>query len=115
MQRTLLRWSIRHGHAPRSVEEMARDFHITTRTLRRWCEGPSPQALISWGRTLHACRLLSHTDMSVESVALRLGFSSSGDIRRRFFTLTGMRLSAVDRRRVREEAVLAIHEQLAAS
>jgi AraC-like DNA-binding protein len=99
-QQTIIRWSIRRGIARSSVSDLAEDLGASTRTLRRRCDnlpGTSTRTLLAWGRMVHACRLLSHTTMSLEAIAESLDFSSVGDMHRKFHRLTQTRLSDVDR------------------
>lgn len=99
-QRMILRWSIKHGTERTSVAQIAKELEIPARTLRRWCEGldgVSTADFLSWGRMLHAARMLSETDMSLEAVCVALGFSDVSDLRRKFERVTGRPLSATDR------------------
>lgn len=108
-QQMLLRWSIRRGTSRISVAQMAEELATSDRTLRRWCEGLgglSTVDFLSWGRLLHASRMLSETDMSVEAICAALDFSDASDLRRKFQRVTGRRLSAVNR----EDALTSVIE-----
>jgi AraC-like DNA-binding protein len=110
-QQTIVRWSIRRGTARMSVSELAEVLGTSTRTLGRWCGGlpqASTSTLLAWGRVLHACRLLSHTTMSLETIAESLDFSSVGDLRRKFYRVTQARLTDVDRGDALELVVQAL-------
>ncbi|HEX4225673.1 MAG TPA: helix-turn-helix domain-containing protein [Pseudonocardiaceae bacterium] len=83
----LLDWAGDRLAGPITVEDMADRLRISTRTLaRRFAEqlGTSPGQWLL-GRRIDAARaLLEQTDLSVESIATRVGLASATNLRRRF-------------------------------
>ncbi|MFJ9470153.1 GlxA family transcriptional regulator [Streptomyces caniferus] len=83
----LLDWVAGRLSEPVSVEDMAGQLRISSRTLaRRFADqlGTSPGQWLL-GRRLTAARaLLEESDLPVEAVALRVGLSSATNFRRRF-------------------------------
>ncbi|HEY4020335.1 MAG TPA: helix-turn-helix domain-containing protein [Pseudonocardiaceae bacterium] len=83
----LLDWTEDRLAEPITVEDMADQLRVSTRTLaRRFAEqlGTSPGQWLL-GRRINAARaLLEQTDLSVEAIALRVGLASATNLRRRF-------------------------------
>jgi AraC-like DNA-binding protein len=73
------------GHYP-TLDELAEEFHLSTRTLIRRLreEGSQYQELLDQVRQELACWLLVHTELSVEAVAERLGYSDTSNFSRTF-------------------------------
>jgi AraC-like DNA-binding protein len=79
--------------------ELARAFHITTRTLSRWCRRaqlPPPRQLLAWMRILIAAELLDDSGRTVSDVALACGYSADAALRQALrsfinFTPTALR------------------------
>lgn len=64
--------------------ELARAFHITPRTLHRWCRRaslPPPRRVMAWMRVLLATELLDDTGRTVSDAALACGYASDGSLR----------------------------------
>jgi AraC-like DNA-binding protein len=78
------------GNYP-SLRELARALHTSERTLRRELEamGTSYQALLDVVRCKHATELLEGTDLSINEIAEKLGFSEGSALRRAFKRWTG--------------------------
>jgi AraC-like DNA-binding protein len=65
-------------------EDLARSFHITSRTLSRWCRRaalPPPRRLLGWMRVLLAAELLDDSGRTVQNVAYACGYSSDTTLR----------------------------------
>ena len=73
-------------------EELAAEFHVSPRTLLRRLrdEGSQYQELLDQVRQELACWLLVHTEVSVEAVAERLGYSDTSNFSRTFRRWLGM-------------------------
>ena len=78
------------GDLPRA-EQMAERLHLSTRTLHRRLvdAGTSFQAIIDGIRQRVAIEFLERTDMSVEEIAGRSGFSDASNFRKAFKKWTG--------------------------
>ncbi len=67
-----------------TAKDLARSFHITTRTLLRWAKSaglPPPQQLLPWMRMLLAAELLDDPGRTVLGVAYACGYSSDSPLR----------------------------------
>lgn len=75
-----------------SLERVARDLGLSTRTLRRQLsvQGSSFQALLDDARRKRALEYLTEHDWPVERVAARLGYADSSSFRRAFRRWTGL-------------------------
>ncbi len=75
----------------RSLEKMAQHLELSPRTLRRRLavEGLSFSALVDQGRRDKALRLLRSPRLSIEDVALELGYTSTSSFVRAFHRWTG--------------------------
>ncbi|MFG2529885.1 GlxA family transcriptional regulator [Streptomyces sp. NPDC048516] len=83
----LLEWVAGRLAEPVSVEEMAGQLRISSRTLARRFAGQLGTSPGQWllDRRIGAARaLLEESDLPVEAVALRVGLSSATNFRRRF-------------------------------
>ncbi|MGW7489748.1 GlxA family transcriptional regulator [Streptomyces sp. NPDC054786] len=83
----LLEWVAGRLSGPVSVEDMAGQLRISSRTLaRRFADqlGTSPGQWLLTRRITAARTLLEESDLPVEAVALRVGLSSATNCRRRF-------------------------------
>jgi AraC-like DNA-binding protein len=72
-------------------EEVADELQTSPRTLRRSLDemGTSYQSLVDMARCRHATELLTGTEMSINEIAERLGFSEGSALRRAFKRWTG--------------------------
>jgi transcriptional regulator GlxA family with amidase domain len=101
-----LLWAVAHLHEPLDVGTLARRAHLSRRTLdRRFRDelGTSPLAWVLHQRVLEAQRLLESTDLTVDAVAGRAGFSSGMALRPHFRRVVGV--SPQDYRRTFRRAV----------
>jgi AraC-like DNA-binding protein len=89
-ERTLSALNKLEGQYP-GLDQMASMLHMSTRTYRRRLqeESTSFQTLLDSTRCKHARQLLRHPELSVDSVAQRLGFSDVSNFRRAFIQWTG--------------------------
>ena len=89
-ERTLAALNKLEGQYP-GLDQMASMLHMSTRTYRRRLqeESTSFQTLLDSTRCKHARSLLRHPELSVDSVAQRLGFSDVSNFRRAFIQWTG--------------------------
>lgn len=88
----VLAWMIEHLEEPVTVETLARRADMSPRTFaRRFVEttGTTPLQWLLTQRVLHACALLEATDLSVEHIAHRCGFSSGAGLRVHFQRVLG--------------------------
>jgi len=79
--------------APPTVEELARDLCISTRTLSRYVQratGRGTLALVQSVRLQHARQLLQNSRMSVEQVAAAVGYQDATALRRLMRKSAGM-------------------------
>ena len=75
-----------------TLDELAEEFHMSTRTLIRRLrdEGSQYQELLDQVRQELTCWLLVHTELSIEAVAERLGYSDTSNFSRTFRRWLGM-------------------------
>jgi AraC-like DNA-binding protein len=75
----------------RSISEVARVLHVSTRTLKRKLalEGTSFSELLEHERRTRAVALLGSADLSLEAIASRLGYSNAASFSRAFRRWTG--------------------------
>ncbi len=73
------------------LEQVASMLNMSTRTFRRRlkAEAASFQVLLNDVRVKHAQRYLRHTDLSVEAIAVALGFNDASNFRRAFIQWSG--------------------------
>ena len=93
IQRLLLRREGVHSElAPLSFDEVAQMLASTTHTLRRRLkeEGHSYQEIKDSLRRDEALTMLAHTDISIQALAERLGFSEAAAFNRAFKKWTGL-------------------------
>lgn len=71
---------------PPTLAQVARQLHLSERTLRRrlYDSAVSYQALLDNVRKNRAIELLANTQLSIDQVALEVGFSDAGNFRRAF-------------------------------
>jgi AraC family transcriptional activator FtrA len=84
-------WS-RRLDQPLTTESMAREAHMSPRTLLRAFQkhlGLSPYDWLLRERVFRARRLLERTDLTLEQIALRVGFPSAQTLRHHFRRLLG--------------------------
>ncbi len=111
-------WTREHLSEPSSIGQAAGAIGVSERTLQRATQnvlGQSPVQFIQEIRADEAVRLLRHTDLSVETIANRVGYQSASTLRgivrrRRGTTLKAIRSRGHDgqssrRARVADEAV----------
>jgi AraC family transcriptional regulator len=82
-----LTWYGEHIAAQPSLEQIAAAVHVSASHLRRlfWqARQESPQKAFARLRVQRAMELLSHSDLKLEAIAARCGFSSSSDFCRVF-------------------------------
>jgi AraC family transcriptional activator FtrA len=83
----LLDWVLGRLHEPITLEDMATQVHVSSRTLaRRFAEelGTSPGQWLLAQRINAARALLEETDLTVDAIASRVGLASATNLRRRF-------------------------------
>ncbi len=93
-------WALERLHEPLTVEDLARQAHMSPRTFaRRFVAetGHSPKRWLTAQRIHHARRLLESTDLPVEHVAQRAGFGSAAAMRTHFARATATRPTAYRR------------------
>jgi len=75
-----------------SLERIARDLHISTRTLRRRLDAAdtSFQALLEEVRRSRAVAYLTETELAVEHISVQLGYGDPANFRRAFRRWEGM-------------------------
>jgi AraC family transcriptional activator FtrA len=83
----LLEWAGARLATPLSVADLAAQLNVSPRTLaRRFADqlGTSPGAWLLSRRVAEARTLLEETDLTVETIATRVGLTSAVNLRRRF-------------------------------
>jgi AraC family transcriptional activator FtrA len=83
----LLDWVLGRLHEPITLEDMATQVHVSSRTLaRRFGEelGTSPGQWLLGQRINAARTFLEETDLPVDAIASRVGLASATNLRRRF-------------------------------
>jgi transcriptional regulator GlxA family with amidase domain len=99
----VLAWIETHAHHDLTLDDMARFAAMSVRTLNRRFQaetGRSPMQWVAEVRVRHAQQLLEVTDLGVESIGRRVGFTSAANFREQF-----RRLAGVSPRRYREDRV----------
>lgn len=89
----LLTWLLEHLDEDVSVDALAKRAAMSPRTFaRRFVAetGTTPHGWISAQRVRLAEELLEHTDLSVESIANRVGFGSAATLRQQFTRSRGL-------------------------
>lgn len=89
----LLHWLERNAHQPLSLDDIARQAAMSTRTLsRRFLAqaGTTPLRWLLLARVRRAQQLLETTQLSVEQVAGAAGFGSGAAFRERFGKIVGV-------------------------
>lgn len=90
---TMLAWMVEHLDTDITVDALAARMHMSNRTFaRRFVDevGVSPHKWLTEQRVLAAKRLLESTDLPVEDVAGRVGFSSATLLRHHFSAAVGV-------------------------
>jgi AraC-like DNA-binding protein len=79
-------------HQGVSIDRIARELHVSVRTLRRRLDalGVTFQRLLEEVRHRRAVEYLTHTEDAIESVAERLGYVDPSNFRRAFRRWTGL-------------------------
>jgi AraC-like DNA-binding protein len=80
-----LRWSIEHAEDGPTVAQLAESLGLSAPVLTRELRQrrlPQPARLLLWGRLFRAARMLSATELSVEDVAFKLGYSTASALGR---------------------------------
>jgi AraC family transcriptional regulator, transcriptional activator FtrA len=83
----LLDWAVERLHKPITVDDLARRASVSPRTLARRFEqqlGTAPGQWLLAQRIARTRVLLEETDLSVDTIATRVGLSSATNLRRRF-------------------------------
>lgn len=89
----VLAWADARLGTELSVDDLAAQLHVSTRTLaRRFANelGTSPGAWLLTRRVAWARELLVETDLPIEAIAARVGLHSAVNLRRRFHTFVGV-------------------------
>jgi AraC family transcriptional regulator, transcriptional activator FtrA len=88
----VLTWLIKHLDRPVDIEAMARRAHMAPRTFARRFRaetGTTPHDWLTTQRVLLARRLLEETDLGVDAVAARAGFTDAAMLRHHFSRRVG--------------------------
>jgi transcriptional regulator GlxA family with amidase domain len=88
----LLAWLVTHLDQPVDVESLARRAHMAPRTFARRFRaetGTTPHDWVTGQRILLARRLLEETDLGIDAVASRAGFSDAAMLRHHFSRRVG--------------------------
>jgi len=88
----VLHWLEQHLHQSLSLQDIARQAGMSTRTLsRRFLEqtGTTPLQWVTTARVRRAQQLLETTTLSIEQIATAVGFGSATTLRSRFSRLVG--------------------------
>jgi AraC family transcriptional activator FtrA len=86
----VLDWAAERLHEPLTVDDLAAQAGVSSRTLaRRFADrlGVSPGRWLLGQRVSAARALLEETDLPVETIAVRVGLSSATNLRRRFHSI----------------------------
>lgn len=89
----VLGWIESHAHRELTLDEIARQAALSVRTLNRRFQaatGRTPMQWVTSVRVRHAQQLLETSDLGVESIGRRVGFSSAANFREQFRRLTGV-------------------------
>lgn len=89
----LLEWARSNLHRPLTLADLAREGHLSRRTLaRRFQEGIGmpPLRWLQQERLRHAQHLLETSSLTVDSIAARTGLGSSTNLRRHFTQHVGL-------------------------
>lgn len=88
-----------------NLEKVAESLHLTSRTLRRRLdkEGISFKVLLEEAKCQEAIRFLEQSDLDVQSIAERLGYSEHGNFSRAFKQWTGLTPRDFRRKQIRKE------------
>jgi len=88
----LLGWMTEHLAVELTVEELARQAHMSPRTFARRFRaetGTTPHHWLTGQRVLHAQRLLETTHLDIDRIAERCGFGSAATLRHHFIGWVG--------------------------
>jgi AraC-like DNA-binding protein len=100
--RPLLSYALENVNAPPSVTHAARSLGIDRKTLFNWCNSQrlrGPREFMNWVRLTVGVVLLASRHVTVESVAMDLGFSSGAGFRnmlQRYAGLTMVEARSID-------------------
>jgi AraC-like DNA-binding protein len=100
--RQLLSYALAHVNTPPSVTRAARYLGIDRKTLFNWCSSQrlsGPREFMNWIRLAVGVALLASSHITVESVAMDLGFSSGAGFRnmlQRYAGLTVVQARSLD-------------------
>ncbi|MGC5021205.1 helix-turn-helix domain-containing protein [Micromonospora sp. DT47] len=86
----ILDWAVERLHEPLTVSDLAAQANISPRTLaRRFADqlGLGPGRWLLQRRITAARALLEETELSVETIATRVGLSTAANLRRRFHAM----------------------------
>lgn len=89
----ILVWLMENIDEEISVDQIARQFHLSPRTLNRWFReqtGTTPLQWILAAKVRHAQKLLESTSLSIEDVSSITGFNSASTFRERFQRIVGV-------------------------
>ena len=82
-----MEWMLRHLDEPLTLESVSRQFHVSSRTLRRRFAAATGTTVVSWliaRRVDRARELLETTDLAVVDIANACGFGSAESLRLHF-------------------------------
>lgn len=99
--RRVLRAALECAVSARSVEALAESLELRPRTLRRRLRRvglPPPGELLQWCLLFHVSELIDRRGLTVNRVALALGFESGSDLRRIFRRLLAVPPTTVTQR-----------------
>jgi AraC-like DNA-binding protein len=91
--RPVMEFAIEHANSHLDRTAVARTFGLSRRSLHTRLATyhlPPTREFLTWARVLVACALLDQPGHSVESVAVRLGFSDGGVLRKILMRYTGL-------------------------
>lgn len=84
----VMEWAVKRLDQPVTVSHLAAQAGLSARSIARRFDqetGVSPGKWLLRQRIAAACALLERTDLTVETIATRVGLSSASNLRRRFF------------------------------
>lgn len=89
----VLSWIEAEAHRDLVLREIADFASVSIRTLNRWFQtetGQTPMQWVTGVRVRHAQQLLETTDIGVETIGRRVGFTSATNFRDQFRRLSGV-------------------------
>lgn len=89
---TVLAWIEEHAHEPITLDGLARIANTSPRTLTRRFQQETEQSPMQWVsgvRLRHAQELLETSDVTIDRIAARCGFSTTSNFRAQFAAVLG--------------------------